>query len=64
VRLPGRGWYVAGSGINEENHAVVPDVVVEQPPQDDLAPDRDVQLARSVEVLLSQLPADPSALPW
>jgi tricorn protease len=64
VRLPERGWYVAGSGRNEENHGAVPDVLVAQPPQDDLAADRDTQLARAVEVLLSQLPADPSTLPW
>jgi tricorn protease len=64
VRLPGRGWYVADSGINEENHGVVPDVLVAQPPQDDLAADQDTQLAKAVEVLLSQLPADPSTLPW
>ncbi len=64
VRLPSRAWFVAGSDIDEENHGCVPDVVVEQPPADDLAPDRDAQLGKAVEVLLAQLPKDPSQLPW
>lgn len=64
VRLPGRGWYVAGSGINQENNGCVPDVIVVQPPEQDFAADADAQLARAVEVLLAQLPASPDALPW
>lgn len=64
VRLPMRAWFVAGSNIDEENHGCVPDVVVEQPPADDLAGAKDAQLSRAVEVLLAQLPKDPSQLPW
>ncbi|HQF88325.1 MAG TPA: S41 family peptidase [Acidobacteriota bacterium] len=64
VRLPGRGWYVAGSGTNQENNGCVPDVIVVQPPEQDFAADADAQLARAVEVLLAQLPASPDALPW
>jgi len=64
VRLPGRGWYVAGSGINQENNGCVPDVIVVQPPEQDFAADADAQLARAVEVLLAQLPASPDQLPW
>ncbi|HPC82156.1 MAG TPA: S41 family peptidase [Thermoanaerobaculaceae bacterium] len=64
VRLPGRGWFVAGKGVNQENNGCVPDVVVPQPPQEDLSPDRDTQLAKAVETLVSALPADPADLPW
>ncbi len=64
VRLPGRGWYVAGSGINEENHGCVPDAVVVQPPEQDFGAGADDQLAKAVEVLLARLPADQSQLPW
>ena len=64
VRLPSRAWFVAGSGIDEENNGCVPDFVVEQPPGLDLSPDSDAQLAKAVEVLLAQLPNDPSELPW
>jgi len=64
VRLPGRGWFVAGKGINEENHGCIPDVVVEQPPQQDFSATEDTQLAKAVETLLAALPADPDDLPW
>lgn len=64
VRLPGRGWFVAGKGVNEENHACVPDVVVAQPPQQDLSASEDAQLAKAVETLLAELPRDPADLPW
>jgi tricorn protease len=64
VRLPGRGWYVAGSGTNMEHNGCPPDHVVEQPPLEDMAKDRDTQLAKAVEVLLAELPADPALLPW
>ncbi len=64
VRLPFRGWYVAGSGINMERQGCEPDVLVFQPPQQDLDKENDAQLARAVEVLLAQLPADPRDLPW
>lgn len=64
VRLPFRGWYVAGSGINMERQGCEPDVVVFQPPQQDMDRENDAQLAKAVEVLLAQLPADPTDLPW
>lgn len=64
VRLPFRGWYVAGSGINMERQGCEPDVLVFQPPQQDMDKENDAQLAKAVEVLLAQLPADPRELPW
>ncbi len=64
VRLPSRAWFVAGSNVDEENHGCMPDVVVEQPPAEDMAPGEDAQLGKAVEVLLAQLPKDPSQLPW
>lgn len=64
VRLPGRGWFVAGKGINQENNGCVPDVLVAQPPQEDLAASSDTQLAEAVRVLLAELPSDPALLPW
>lgn len=64
VRLPGRGWYVAGSGINEENNGCKPDVEVEKAPAEDLSKTVDSQLAKGVEVLLGQLPKEPAQLPW
>ncbi|MBI4916336.1 MAG: PD40 domain-containing protein [Acidobacteria bacterium] len=64
VRLPERGWHVAGSGVNMENHGCPPTHVVAQPPEQDLARDRDAQLERAIEVLLARLPADESLLPW
>jgi tricorn protease len=64
VRLPTRAWFVAGSNIDEENHGCTPDVAVEQPPGEDMDDKDDAQLARAVQVLLAQLPTDPSELPW
>jgi len=64
LRLPFRGWYVASDGTNMEKQGCVPDVIVPKPPFQDLAKEEDAQLAKAVEVLLSQLPADPSQLPW
>jgi tricorn protease len=64
VRLPTRAWFVAGSNIDEENHGCTPDVAVEQPPGEDMDDKDDAQLARAVQVLLAQLPKDPSELPW
>lgn len=64
MRLPSRAWFVAGSNIDQENHGCVPDVTVVQPPQQDMSADSDAQLAKAVEVLLKQLPWDPSPLPW
>lgn len=64
VRLPRRGWFVADSGINMENNGCPPDVLVPKPPHQDLSSVADDQLARAVEVLVAQLPDDPSMLPW
>jgi tricorn protease len=64
VRLPSRAWFVAGSNIDEENNGCAPDFVVQQPPEQDLSAETDAQLAKAVEVLLGQLPKDPSQLPW
>jgi len=64
LRLPFRGWFVAGSGINMERQGCEPDVLVFQPPEQDMAKEQDAQLAKAVEVLLAQLPPDPSQLPW
>jgi len=64
LRLPFRGWFVAGSGVNMERQGCEPDVLVVQPPEQDMAKDRDAQLEKAVEVLLAQLPSDPALLPW
>jgi len=64
VRLPSRGWYVAGSDINMENNGAVPDVVVALPPAEDTAGDRDTQLARAVEIFLSEIESDPRYGSW
>ncbi len=64
VRLPFRGWYVAGSGVNMENHGAEPDVVVWQPPAEDTAHGEDTQLAKAVEVLLQDIPTDPRRGMW
>lgn len=64
VRLPSRAWFVAGSNIDQENHGCVPDVMVEQTPQQDMSADNDAQLSRAVEVPLQPRPRDPSQLPW
>ncbi len=64
VRLPTRGWYVAGTGVNMENNGAVPDVAVEQPPAQDMAAADDAQLAKAVEVLLADLPGDPRRGAW
>jgi tricorn protease len=64
VRLPFRGWYVAGSDINMELNGAVPDVIVPAPPTDDFAADSDAQLERAVEVLLKELETDPRAGAW
>lgn len=64
VRLPLRGWYVASTGQNMENNGAQPDVVVWMPPPEDTAPDRDTQLERAVETLLSGLESDPRYGAW
>ena len=64
VRLPTRGWYVAGSGVNQENNGCRPDFEVEKPAAEDLSKTSDSQLSKGVEVLLDRLPKDPAQLPW
>lgn len=64
VRLPQRGWFRADSGVNEENNGVQPDVLVLQPPTEDMAGDRDTQLAKAVDTLLAALPQDPRRGNW
>lgn len=64
VRLPLRGWYVAGSDINMENHGAVPDILVQQPMEQDTSPSRDAQLERAVEVMLEGLATDPRTGAW
>ncbi|NOZ79990.1 MAG: peptidase S41 [Acidobacteria bacterium] len=64
VRLPLRGWYVAGSGINMEHHGAVPGVIVPQPPAQDTAAASDTQLARAVAVLQRDIPNDPRRNAW
>jgi len=64
VRLPGRGWYIAGSGANMELHGAVPDVIVEQPPGEDTAVDHDAQLEKAVDVFLAGIEKDPHYGAW
>jgi tricorn protease len=64
VRLPMRGWYVAGSGMNMENNGAVPDIVIEQPPAEDTSHDTDTQLNRAVEIFLERIADDPRAGAW
>ncbi len=64
VRLPGRGWFVAPTGLNMENNGAQPDVVVWQPPSEDASATGDTQLARAVQVLLANLETDPRAGSW
>ncbi len=64
VRLPSRGWFVAGSGVNMELHGAEPGVVVWQPPAEDTSKTIDTQLARAVQVLLEDIPDDPRRGVW
>jgi tricorn protease len=64
VRLPGRGWYVAGSGINMEHHGAQPDVIVWQPPAEDASATQDTQLKTAVEVRLDGIENDPRYGAW
>ncbi len=64
VRLPGRGWFVADSGINMERHGAQPDVVVWQPPAEDASATADTQLATAVEVRLDGIENDPRYGAW
>ena len=64
VRLPGRGWFVATSGVNMENNGAQPDVVVWQPPAEDSSATEDTQLAKAVEVRLDNIEEDPRYGAW
>ena len=64
VRLPGRGWYVAGSGINMEKQGAQPDVVVWQPPAEDSSKTTDTQLEAAVRVRLDGIEEDPRYGAW
>jgi len=64
LRLPFRGWYEAGTDENMENNPAMPDVVVEQPPRQDLDDERDAQLSRAVDGLLEHMKTDPRRNSW
>jgi len=64
VRLPGRGWYVAGDGTNMENNGAQPDVVVWQPPAEDSSATVDTQLAEAVRVRLENIEDDERYGAW
>ncbi|TBN06362.1 PDZ domain-containing protein [Hyunsoonleella flava] len=54
VRMPFRGWYVKATKENMELGPAVPDIVVYNNP-DDKAKNRDTQLKKAVDELLTQL---------
>ncbi|HYC77316.1 MAG TPA: S41 family peptidase [Planctomycetota bacterium] len=54
LRNPFRGWWAKGTGLNMENHGCVPDVPVENLPQD-VARGRDAQLEAAIAEALKQL---------
>ncbi|MCU0304877.1 MAG: S41 family peptidase [Thermoanaerobaculales bacterium] len=64
VRLPGRGWFVAGSGVNMERNGAQPDVVVWQPPAEDSSATADTQLETAVRVRLDGIEDDPRYGAW
>jgi C-terminal processing protease CtpA/Prc/Tol biopolymer transport system component len=53
MRMPGSGWYKL-DGTNMEGTGAMPDIIVEQLPEDTIA-DRDPQLERAVKELLKEL---------
>ena len=59
VRMPFRGWYIAGNGPTKdkdmEENGAMPDFVVPQTPEDE-SRNFDAQLAKAVEELMKQLP--------
>ena len=57
LRMPTRGWFTAGDGEDMELHGAVPDVVVWPEPAE-FAKGEDAQLAKGVEVLLSDVKAE------
>ncbi len=64
VRLPGRGWFIAGSGVNMELHGAEPDVLVDLPPGEDTASDHDTQIEKAVDVFLQGIDNDPHYAAW
>jgi tricorn protease len=64
IRVPVRGWYSADTGINLENNGATPDIVVEQPPAQDMVKDHDAQLERAVEEFLAVIEHDPRYGMW
>lgn len=54
VRMPFRAWYVHATGENMEGGPAVPDIIVENAP-DDKAKGEDSQLKRAVDELLKQI---------
>jgi tricorn protease len=62
--MPRRGWFSAETGIGLENNGAVPDVIVEQPPDQDMSSDRDAQLERAVEEFLAVIEDDPRYGMW
>ena len=59
VRMPFRGWYIAGNGPTKdkdmEENGAMPDFVVPQTPEDE-SKAFDAQLAKAVEELMKKLP--------
>lgn len=53
-RMPWRGWYVLGSGMNMENNGAVPDIIIQELPED-AASNKDRQLEAAIEELLKDL---------
>ena len=51
LRIPFRGWYVSGSGIDMEKQGAVPDIIVPEPPGEE-GSGRDSQLERAVHELM------------
>ena len=60
IRVPGRGWYVLTTGVNQEHTGAAPDIDVDLTPADELA-GRDPQLEAAVKALLAR--AKPVTLP-
>jgi tricorn protease len=56
IRMPHRGWFTVADGVDMEMQACVPDVIVQNAP-DDVPAGRDPQLIRAVEELLKEIEA-------
>ncbi len=54
IRMPHRGWFVVGDGRDMEMQPCVPDIIVENAPED-VPAGRDPQLERAVEELLKDI---------